>query len=945
MSILGSIWSSNNKSSSYTPIQLDLSVLATPVSASATAASIIAKKQFTTPAVVAPWASATNSGESSLDAMVRKALASKTLFDKNAPGLSDAKGNRDLETLFKMYQALNTLTALAEKGASKTVSASYRQQLNDRLQAGLAEIQSFLATADTDQVQLLFGTKQSQFETVLIPKTQTKYQGLGLVAETAGGTIEGLTGNEKFTITLKTSTREESFTIDLSKIEGNISVNKVVNLINQELSSKVMTDADGNPLLNSAGKPMTLFSTRAETYKDKDGKWGIRFVGSSVESLSLSDPTVDSSLYVLTGTQKGSNATIGGLTRLDNASGVINTAKDNTTVVAGRDTNATKLAEAVAESDAKKKKENADYTVYAPTTVRDSAIDSQGFIYVVGTTTGDVGSQKGDGGAGLFLTKYAPDGTVVFSRLIAERETEGYGIAIDKDDNVVIVGSTTGALGTRQSDVFAGQDSFVSRYGSDGTLHFTVQLDGVAVDAATAVTTDADGNIYIAGTTQGRIANGQTPLGGTDVFVAKIDGGKRVVEGVPSRLVSITQFGTSGKDTVAGLAIGPDGSLLVASTENGQAVVRSLDTGDLSNQLGQVNLGEATLSGIAVDETTGIIAVVGSTMSATLNAGPATNAHQGNYDGFLARLDGNLNAQGYTFLGTGGSDRINDVIASNGDFYVTGSTTGVLTGSGKRGSTDAFVSRLDAATGAVEQTTQFGALETETTGVSLVLNPLGYSSTLEKLGLRTGTLNPQQSDDLFSVTGLKAGDHFFITVGTTTKKITVQDGDTLDQLARRIRSAFSKDLEVTVSTTSAGTKLQFKAKDGREVAFSAGADGHDALSKLGLQPGRLYDSKTLYGLTGDSKNKKNTSSYTPGGAFALDLSFSLQLKDTASSEYVKKVLENAVETIKRAYRSLYYDETKAAMASGSAPTGATSPYLASKIANYRDALARLTGGF
>ena len=935
-----------SNSYTYTPIQMDLSVLATPVSSSANVTSLLAQKNFTTPAVIAPWASATGGSENNVDALVRKALASKTLFDKNAPGLSDAKGNKDLESLFKMYQALNTLSAMADKAAGKGTTNSSRAQLNDRFQQGLAELQSYLATADTDQVQMLFGKKQAQFETALIPKTATSYDGLGLVAETASGTIPGLDGTEKFTINLKTGTRSETFTIDLSQIEGNVSVNSVVNLINRQISSKVMTDANGDPIINSKGKTTPLYDTRAETYKDADGKWGIRFKGNSVETITLGDPTVSSSLYVLTGTQKGSAAGMGGLTRLDDATGALRNSYNNSTVVAGVDTDATKLAEALAATQKKtatdETAQKTDNTVYAQTAARDTVVDSQGFVYVVGATKGDVGTQKGDGENGLFLTKYAPDGTMVFSRLITEGETEGYSLAIDKDDNVIIAGSTTGSLGTRQTDAFAGQDSFVSRYSSNGTHQFTVQLDGVSVDAATAVTTDDNGDIYIAGNTKGRIANGQTAQGSTDVFVAKIDGGKRVVENVPSRVLSISQFGTSGADTVAGIAIGPDGSLLVASTENGQAVVRSLDTANLSNQLGQVNLGTGTLSGIAVDQTTGTVAVVGSTTSATLNAGSATNTHQGSTDGFLARLDGSLNAQGYTFLGTSGTDKIGDVVASNGDFYVTGTTSGVMAGTGKKGSTDAFVSRLDAATGAVEQTTQFGTLETATSGVSLALNPNGHSSTLEKLGLRTGVLNPKQSDDLFSVTGLKPGDHFTISVGNTTRKVTLEEGDTLDRLAKRIRSQFASHLTITVSNSSAGSKLQFKAKDGKEVSFSAGAAGQDALSKLGLEPGRLYDGKTLYGVT-DEKTKEST--YTPGGSFALDLDFSLQLNDTASAEYVKTILANATETIKRAYRSLYYDENKAAVASGALGTGGSvSPYWSNKIANYQDALARLGGG-
>jgi len=944
------LFGSTSQSTGYNIIQMDLSVLATPINTTSSVQAMVAQKNFTTPAVIAPWNS-NPEGETSTDALIRKALAAKTLFDRNAPGLSDADGNKDLENLFGLYQALNTLSALAEKASSKTISDTYRNQLNERFQAGLAEIRSYLVTAQDDQAKILFGKKQSQIETVTIPKTPTKYEGLGLVAETSLGTISGLDGTEKFTISLKNSTQADTFTIDLSQIPGNISVQSVVSLINNQITSKVLTDASGNPVTNSSGNTIPLFATRAESYKTEDGKWGIRFTSSSTETITLGDPAVGSSLYVVTGNQKNSDTAVGGLRRIDDVNGALTVPYYGNTVVAGVDTGATELAEAVAKSEDKTEDGDViapeDHTVYGATTARSTAVDSQGFIYVVGSSTGDFGTQQNDGGNGLFLTKYAPDGSVVYSRLVAEGESEGYGVTVDKDDNVIVTGSTTGKLGPR--DVFSGQDSFVSRYSADGTLDFTVQLDGLAVDAATAVTTDANGDIYIAGNaSMGPVVSGQQSLGGGDIFVAKIDAGPRVVEGIPSRLVSINQYGTSGTDTVADIAIGPDGQLLVAGTENGEAVVRKFDTADLTSQLDMVNLGAASLSGITVDETTGTVAVVGNTTTGVLNAGAATGTFNGATDGFLARLDGALTAQGYTLLGTTGTEKIGDVIASNGEFFVTGTTSGVMAGTGKKGSTDAFVSRLDAATGAVEATTQFGALETATSGVALALNPTGHSNTLEKLGLRTGVLNPQQSQDLFSATGLKAGDHFSITVGNTTRKVTVQDGDTMERLATRIRSTFGTDISVTVSTLSAGTKLQIKTKSGKEITFSAGAEGQDALAKLGIEPGKLYSTQVLYGVGGedDDKDKDNSSSaLKPGGSFALDLDLGLSISDEKSAEYVTNLMKNSVETIKRAYRSLYYDPNKAAMEEQAKYAGAVPAYLTNKIANYQDALARLTGSY
>src|SRR3546814_8902072 len=73
--------------------------------------------------------------------------------------------------------------------------------------------------------------------------------------------------------------------------------------------------------------------------------------------------------------------------------------------------------------------------VFAQTTSNAVAVDGDGFTYVVGTTTGDLGLNRGDGDQDLFLTKMDSEGEVVWQRLLgAAGATEGTAIAIDRSE-------------------------------------------------------------------------------------------------------------------------------------------------------------------------------------------------------------------------------------------------------------------------------------------------------------------------------------------------------------------------------------------------------------------------------------------------------------------------------------------------------------------------------
>lgn len=150
------------------------------------------------------------------------------------------------------------------------------------------------------------------------------------------------------------------------------------------------------------------------------------------------------------------------------------------------------------------------------------ALDRQGNIVIttgcrsrdLPTTKGAYQRQYGGGMADVMLVKLAPDGTkALWCTYIGGRGTDWPrgGIALDKDDNVVVVGrsesadfpGTKGVLRPRLSG--AGGDAMVVKVKADGTgLVWATLLGGSDWDGLMGARLDAAGNVYVAGHTRSR---------------------------------------------------------------------------------------------------------------------------------------------------------------------------------------------------------------------------------------------------------------------------------------------------------------------------------------------------------------------------------------------------------------------------------------------------------
>ena len=143
--------------------------------------------------------------------------------------------------------------------------------------------------------------------------------------------------------------------------------------------------------------------------------------------------------------------------------------------------------------------------------------------------------------------------TAIWTKIICSSAIDfASGIALDGDGNFYVTGYTTGNLDGQTN---AGlKDIFVTKYDQTGTKQWTSLLGTASDDAAGGIAVDASGNVYVTGYTNGSLA-GQTNAGGADVFVAKYDGsGARIW---------VALLGTSADDAGNGIAADSSGNVYV----------------------------------------------------------------------------------------------------------------------------------------------------------------------------------------------------------------------------------------------------------------------------------------------------------------------------------------------------------------------------------------------
>ncbi len=308
------------------------------------------------------------------------------------------------------------------------------------------------------------------------------------------------------------------------------------------------------------------------------------------------------------------------------------------------------------------------------------ATDTSGNIYITGRTTSSLDGQPYYGSADMFVTKYSPSGTRLWTRQLGSSASDrGQGIAVDSGGNVYVTGSTSGSFDGNSS--YGGTDWFVVKYNSDGEKQWSKQrgVNYGKEDAGTAIAVSDSGYVYATG-----YAND------TDIVIIKLasDTGNTSWETISTTstssgdaiavddLSNVYITGHTGTDLNTKIVLG-----------NTDAFIIKYDSG-LSQQWIQQFGTSAYERGDGITVSGDYLYVTGYT------GGSLFSGSQGDYDIFVTKHDRFTGTfQWSRQYGSSGADFGRDIAVHNGAVYVTGDTAGYLDGQTNSGSTDIFITQ------------------------------------------------------------------------------------------------------------------------------------------------------------------------------------------------------------------------------------------------------------
>ncbi|HXJ01059.1 MAG TPA: hypothetical protein VNH44_07535 [Micropepsaceae bacterium] len=858
------------------------------------------------------------------------ALLNSTLSNSahSASSSANTAVTADNDKMFALYSALNRLDYIAQMATRDGTVDGQLPGLNQSFQTGLNQVLSFVQKTALNNLTVLPGQKTSTAQsTATIAYPNSDYQGGAVVGDKqVFNPVPGISASDSFTISVTKAGVKTDVAIDLSQVQGPLTIDNINNYANQQLA------AQG-------------FATRLSRVQtgglltDGTATWGEKIAYRPGETVTLSSSQAQSSVYVA-GTS-GSPTDIGG-NAADSVGKLVK--------LVGLDGTPTSAFSANIAPNAKTGTASAKAT----------AVDADGNVYVVGNTTGNFGSEVNQGSQDVFLTKYDSAGNVQWTKLLGSADSaSGFGLAVDpKTGGVVISGAVTGDL--TPTSIGGGTDSFVAQYDSAGNQTWLRQVAPAMNDQANTVSVDQSGNIYVGGqvNVNSTSGTGGATTANADAYVTKLDG--------KGKVVYQRQFGTAGSDSAAQTAVAPDGNIVVASVQDGHAILSKYTAADgTSNPMWQIDLGDlkgGTIGGLTVAN--GQVYVSGTTSNAALNAGGTAsiaNANSGGTDGFVfAATDNGASATSnfVSYVGTGTSDQGGGVAVAGDKIYLTGTTAGTFPGQIRNAASthNMFVAQLGS-NGTLNWTQQYGGLDGTSQGLAIAADNSG-SSVLDALKLQRGTIAVNnQSNAIESQTSARPGDYFSLAItdqtGTRTAKVTLGKGETLRSLAIKINSALQSDGKATTSALAGGQGLKISVNQGVQVQLVAGPKDFDALAGLGLKPqlltnvpapatasstptGTVTDNAAVKPATTDA-SKAASSAATPQ-IIGLGINGGIDLLSKDNASHANVVLQGAMSLIKQAYNTLNNPQSASA---SSTPTGNVPAYMQTQFASYQTALAWL----
>jgi hypothetical protein len=887
-----------------------------------------------------PWDQPAPS-QQALDAQV---LSTTNFIQPNTTPLVGSSGaskatQEDNQNLFTLFQGVRQLTTLASMASQPGLTAGQLTGYNTRFQEGLQQVESFISGTTFNTLTLQAQTPTASVTSkVGVPLEAFQYSGGTIVSDAQfSNALSGVSTSDSFNIAVTKSGATTNVPIDLSQVQGPLTISNIVTYVNQQLKAAGFSSTFSTNITSGS-----ISDVQTATY-------GIAVTSAPGETLSLSSASATPDLIVA-GT--GGSTTSSASTSSTQAATAANNQGTITALTNLSSSSPTTLYNAT------------EAPTTGTTTAVQTVVDSQGNTYEIGDATGNMGNQLNQGAQDVYLTKYDSAGNLQWSELLGSAGTaSGYSLALNPSTGgVVVSGSTTADL-TSTAVTNGNNDSFVTSYDGNGNQLWTQQIPTLSANQANAVTVDSSGNVYIGGSVGdgGTIGSGQTSTGGTNAYLAQLDSS--------GNIVSEQQFGASGTDQVSAMATTSDGDVVVASVQNGQAVLSKYGSGDISGSpvwtmnLGSLNGG--SISGLAVSGDN--VYVSGTTSNGSLTAGgqaTVANASDGGTDAFVFGATDNgttatANSVSYVSAPGGSTTAGNVTVGPDGTVYLAGTTTGTFAGQSRtvQNVNNEFVTALSGS-GAINWTRQFGGADGQSTGASVAVDPTG-SSVLTALGLPSGTVNVNQSVDLTTDTTLRAGDSFQLqTEGTggRTSTISITQGETLQDLAVSINAELLNAGKATVTYSSTGDQaLEITASAGQTINVISGPANSDALGRLGITPGVITASAkktsssssttgTSFGTNLSNASSSSSTSSAAKPVVGLGLDTQIDLLSSGDANVAKVSLQNVMTAITNAYQQINTSASSSTSSTPSAPASKQTPpptILAQQQAGYSLALATL----
>ena len=574
---------------SLTPISLDPGLLSSALNIRAGITGLVGQTGATdgtsTPPLP-PWRLVQTASPNAISDLLRGVMTGGKFIDPTAARMtapvSDKTTAANYKTLFGLYQGLTALSGLADLAAGKNVSSYDQARYQKTFHSGMSELQGFLDHQPFAGFDVVQGAVSSSLKTTIGAKAETDTYATGKVYTGAiNGEVPAFQGPVQFSAQVTKGGTSTTIAFDLADMGTTPrTMGNVVNYLNGQLlaagvSTKfAVSRTPGTAQTVQVGTSTIKLSPGPDTF-------ALQIKGNSVEQLTLTPTVSTPAIYVAQ--TSGSSAGVSPdaqqqLLKFDGGSNAIASAPgDGLTFQRALDANLSAVKSTVTAAD--------------------------GSIYVLGTAKGTIAGQTLQGTSDAVLMKYDSAGNLAYTRTLgAEGAAQGLSLAVSADGSqVAVAGSVQGRLDSTDGKVDAQTtDTVVSVFDSAGQELWT-QRAGAATanDRPASVAFGADGTVYVAGQTQGAIFGAGGSQGSTDQFIQAFSATKKpLYDGTGAfaytpKVASSTQFGTSGVDRNAGMAVSGT-NLYVAGVENGHAVVRLYDISSGKPALTAMPVGAAT---------------------------------------------------------------------------------------------------------------------------------------------------------------------------------------------------------------------------------------------------------------------------------------------------------------------------------------------------------------